>query len=51
MSEDPRWLDGNALERFFACPVCDQIARVAAALPDRHAVHLIEAWRLEMPRA
>ena len=88
MSEDARWLDGNALggllqELFGAemtgaphtcqacgterpvaahrlylgagtvlrCPVCDQIAFVAAALPDRHVVHLAGAWRLEMPRA
>jgi hypothetical protein len=77
MSEDARWLDGNALggllqELFGAemtatpptcqscgterpvaahrvylgagtvlrCPVCDQIALVAAALPDRDVVHL-----------
>ncbi|MGH2930575.1 MAG: DUF6510 family protein, partial [Solirubrobacteraceae bacterium] len=33
------------------CPVCDQIALVAAALPDRLVVHLTGAWRLEMPRA
>ncbi len=88
MSEDPRWLDGNALggllqELFGAemtaaphtcqscgterpvaahrvylgagtvlrCPVCDQIALIAVALPDRHVVHLTGAWRLEMPRA
>jgi hypothetical protein len=88
MSEDARWMDGNALggllqELFGAemtgaphkcqscgterpvgahrvylgagtvlrCPVCDQIALVAAALPDRHVVHLTGAWRLEMPRA
>src|SRR3954451_3905487 len=88
MSEDVRWLDGNALggllqELFGAemtaaphtcescgaerpvaahrvylgagavlrCPVCDQIALVAAALRDRHVVHLTGAWRLEMPRA
>ena len=88
MSEDARWLDGNALggllqelfgtemtgvphtcqscgaERPVAahrvylgagtvlrCPVCDQIALVAAALPDRDVVHLSGAWRLEIPRA
>jgi hypothetical protein len=88
MSEDARWLDGNALggllqELFSAdmtaaphtcqscgterpvaahrvylgagtvlrCPVCDQIALVAAALRDRHVVHLTGAWRLEMPRS
>lgn len=88
MSEDERWLDGNALggllqelfggemtaaphtcqscgaERPVAahrlylgagkvlrCPVCDHIALVAAALPDRHVVHLTGAWRLEMPRS
>jgi hypothetical protein len=87
MSEDARWLDGNALggllqELFGAemtaaphtcqscgaerpvaahrvylgagtvlrCPVCDQIALVAAALRDRHAVHLTGTWRMEMPR-
>jgi hypothetical protein len=87
MSEDARWLDGNALgglllELFGAemtgashtcqscrtegpvaahrvylgagtvlrCPVCDQIALVAAALRDRHVVHLTGAWRMEMPR-
>ena len=33
------------------CPVCDHIALVAAALPDRHVVHLTGAWRLEMPRS
>jgi hypothetical protein len=33
------------------CPVCDQIALVAAALRDRHVVHLTGAWRLEMPRS
>jgi hypothetical protein len=33
------------------CPVCDQIALVAAALADRYVVHLNGAWRLEMPRA
>ena len=33
------------------CPVCDQIALVAAALGDRHVVHLTGTWRLEMPRA
>jgi hypothetical protein len=31
------------------CPVCDEIALVTAALPDRHVVHLTGAWRLEMP--
>ena len=88
MSEDARWLDGNALggllhELFSAdmtaaphtcqscgterpvaayrvylgagtvlrCPVCDQIALVAAALPDRYVVHLTGAWRMEMPRS
>jgi len=88
MSEDPRWLDGNALggllqELFGAdmtaaphtcqscdtarpvaahraylgagtvlrCPGCDQIALVAAALPDRHVVGLTGTWRLEMPRS
>ena len=88
MSEEARWLDGNALggllqELFGAemtgaphtceacgterpvaahslylgagtvlrCPVCDQIALVAAALPDRDVVHLSGAWRLEIPRA
>jgi hypothetical protein len=88
MSEDARWLDGNALggllqELFGAemtgaprrcescgterpvaahrlylgagtvlrCPVCDQIALVVAALPDRHVVHLTGAWRMEMPRS
>src|SRR4051794_27861531 len=88
MSEDARWLDGNALggllEELFGaemtgaqhtcqscgaerpvaahrlylgagtvlrCPVCDQIALVAAALADRHVVHLTGAWRLEMPRS
>src|SRR3954467_15842768 len=34
----------------FRCPVCDQIALVAAALPDRHVATLSGAWRLEMPR-
>ena len=33
------------------CPVCDQIALVAAAQPDRYVVHLTGAWRMEMPRA
>jgi len=33
------------------CPVYDQIARVAAALPDRRVVHLTAVWRLEMPRS
>ena len=33
------------------CPVCDQIALVAAALPDRHVVHLTGTWRMEMPRS
>ena len=33
------------------CPVCDHIALVAAALPDRDVVHLSGAWRLEIPRA
>jgi hypothetical protein len=88
MSEDARWLDGNALGGLFQelfsadmtaaphtcqscgterpvaahrvflgagtvlrCPVCDQIALVAAALRDRHVVHLTGAWRLEMPRS
>jgi Family of unknown function (DUF6510) len=88
MSEDPRWLDGNALggllrELFGAemtgephtcqscgevrpvgahrlylgagtvlrCPGCDQIALVAAALPDRYVVHLMGAWRVDMPTA
>ena len=88
MSEDARWLDGNALggllqELFGAemtaaphtcqscgaerpvaahrvylgagtvlrCPVCGQIAFVAAALPDRHVVHLTGTWRMEMPRS
>ena len=88
MSEDPRWLEGNALggllqglfgaemtgaphtcqscdtERPIAahrvylgagavlrCPVCDHIALVAAALRDRHVVHLTGTWRMEMPRA
>jgi hypothetical protein len=88
MSEDSRWLDGNALggllgELFSAdmtaaphtcqscgterpiaahrvyrgagtvlrCPVCDHIALVAAALRDRHIVHLTGAWRMEMPRS
>ena len=88
MSDDVRWLDGNALggllqELFGAemtlaphtcqscgttspvaahrlylgagtvlrCPVCDQIALVAAALADRHVVHLTGAWRLDMPRS
>jgi hypothetical protein len=87
MSEDARWLDGNALggllqELFGAemtaaphrcqscgaerpvaahrvylgagtvlrCSVCEQIALVVAALPDRHVVHLTGAWRMEMPR-
>jgi Family of unknown function (DUF6510) len=88
MSEDMRWLDGNALggllqelfgvemtgaphtcqscggERPVAahrvylgvgtvlrCPVCGQIALVAAALADRHVVHLTGTWRMEMPRS
>src|SRR3954463_7091383 len=88
MSEDARWLDGNALggllqELFSAdmtaaphtcqgcgterpvaahrlylgagtvlrCSICDQIALVAAALRDRHVVHLTGAWRLELPRS
>ena len=88
MSEDARWLDGNALggllqELFGAdmtsaphrcqscgterpvaahrvylgagtvlrCPVCDQIALVAAALPDRYVVHLTGTWPMEMPRS
>ena len=87
MSEDARWLDGNALggllqELFGAemtgaphvpvvrrgtsrrrhrvylgagtvlrCPVCEQVAFVAAALPDRHVVHFSGAWRMEMPRS
>ena len=88
MSEDARWLDGNALggllqelfgtemtaaphtcqscgtERPVAahrvylgagtvlrCSVCDQIALVAAALPDRYVVHLTGTWRMEMPRS
>jgi hypothetical protein len=87
MSEDARWLDGNAIggllqelfgaemtaaphtcqscgtERLVAahrvylgagtvlrCPVCDQIALIAAALPGRYVVHLTGAWRMEMPR-
>ena len=86
MSEDARWLDGNALggllhELFGAeltaaphtcqscgadgvvaghrlylgpgavlrCPVCGQIALVAATLGDRHVVHLTGTWRLEIP--
>ena len=32
------------------CPVCDHIAFVAAALPDRHVVHLTGTWQMEMPR-
>jgi hypothetical protein len=31
------------------CPVCDQIALVAATLRDRHVVHLNGAWRIEIP--
>jgi hypothetical protein len=87
MSEDARWLDGNAMggllqELFGAemtaaphtcescgaerpvaahrvylgagavlrCPVCGRIALVAAALTDRHVVHLTGTWRIEMPR-
>jgi len=33
------------------CPVCDHIALVTAALPDRHVVHLTGVWHLEMPRS
>jgi hypothetical protein len=33
------------------CPICDQIALVAAALPDRYVVHLNGAWRLDLPRS
>ena len=88
MSEDARWLDGNALggllQELFGtemtgaphtcesclqthplaahrmyigagqvlrCPTCDQIALVAAALPDRHVVHLTGAWRIDIPRS
>jgi hypothetical protein len=31
------------------CPVCNQIALVAATLRDRHVVHLNGAWRIEIP--
>jgi Family of unknown function (DUF6510) len=88
MSDDARWLDGNALggllqELFGAemtaaphtcqscgaerpvaahrvylgagavlrCPVCEQIALVAAALPEGHVVHLTGTWHMEMPRS
>ena len=62
MSDDARWLDGNALggllHRLYLgagavlrCPVCEHIALVAATLPDRHVMHLSGTWRLEMPRS
>jgi hypothetical protein len=88
MSEDARWLDGNAMggllqELFGAemtaaphtcqscgaerpvgahrayfgagpvlrCPICDQIALVAVPMRDRHMVHLIGTWHMEMPRS
>jgi Family of unknown function (DUF6510) len=88
MSDDARWLDGNAIggllqELFGAeltsaphtcqscgvthpiaahrlylgagavlrCPACEQIAMVAATLPDRHVLHFTGAWQVEMPRS
>jgi hypothetical protein len=36
--------------RVLRCPVCDQIALVAATLNDRHVVHLDGAWRIAIPR-
>ena len=87
MSQDARWLDGNALggllEELFGadmtaalrrcqscgaerpvgahrvyqgagavlrCPVCDQVALVAAQQADGHFVHFAGVWRLELPR-
>ena len=87
MTDDTRWLDGNALggllqELFGAdatgapricrtcgsnrpvgahrlysgagavlrCPVCEDVALVAATLPDRYVVHLTGSWRIAIPR-
>jgi uncharacterized Zn finger protein len=86
MSEDARWLDGNALggllhelygaemtatlhtcescgatnpvakHRLYLgagavlrCPVCGHVAMVAAALRDRHEVHMSGAWADRLP--
>jgi hypothetical protein len=33
------------------CPVCRDVALVAATLPDRHVVHLAGTWRTEISRS
>ena len=33
------------------CPVCSDVALVVATAPNRHVVHLVGTWRMEMSRA
>src|SRR5207249_294457 len=88
MTDDARWLDGNALaglllevlgaemtdaprgcqscarvhaigaHRLYRgaglvlrCPACGDVALRVATLPDRHILHLVGAWRLDIPRS